>query len=303
MMRTRCRHRRPDRRREFCCAEASNNEKEITVKLSGINDATFAQEFRGETFFKVVRTSADDVQIKVIKAEHLKNVDQVDTADNAQNMGVVLWCLCLFILYLAAGTFVFPLLETDWTYVDSAYFSVVTLTTVGYEIYSPPLHYRKLLLSCTGCLIVYIGAAVGIIGSAIMEQMNKKMATMSKVVPPSAKKNVENANKRKKNCCSCSHRATGRMKTIFTSLLLITFNVGGGAAFLFWYEDQDLGDMIYLGFISLLTIGYGDFSPQTQEKTIWYFLDYVRYCYCSKLFRYFCWFYNRRQTGKTSSKV
>ena len=54
------------------------------------------------------------------------------------------------------------------------------------------------------------------------------------------------------------------MKTIFTSLLLITFNVGGGAAFLFWYEDQDLGDMIYLGFISLLTIGYGDFSPQTQ---------------------------------------
>ena len=249
----------------FAVPEASNNEKEITVKLSGINDATFAQEFRGETFFKVVRTSADDVQIKVIKAEHLKNVDQIDTADIAQNMGVVLWCLCLFILYLAAGTFVFPLLETDWTYVDSAYFSVVTLTTVGYGDLLPTTPLSKAVVVVYGLLgIVYIGAAVGIIGSAIMEQMNKKMATMSKVVPPSAKKNIENANKRKKNCCSCSRRATGRMKTIFTSLLLITFNVGGGAAFLFWYEDQDLGDMIYLGFISLLTIGYGDFSPQTQ---------------------------------------
>ena len=97
-----------------------------------------------------MRTPEDDLQITVIRAEHLKNVDQADTADIAQNMGVVLWCLFLFILYLAAGTFVFPLLETDWTYVDSAYFSVVTLTTVGYGDLLPTTYYRKLLLSCTG---------------------------------------------------------------------------------------------------------------------------------------------------------
>ena len=133
----------------FAVPETSKLEKEISVRLSGINDATFAQEFRGDAFFKVMRTPEDDLQITVIRAEHLKNVDQADTADIAQNMGVVLWCLCLFILYLAAGTFVFPQLESDWTYVDSAYFSVVTLTTVGYGDLLPPLHYRKLLLSCT----------------------------------------------------------------------------------------------------------------------------------------------------------
>ena len=249
----------------FDVPEVSNIEKEISVKLSGINDATFMQEFRGDAFFKIMRSSADDFQIKVIKAEHLKNVDQADTADIAQNLGVVLWCLFLFILYLAAGTLVFPLLETDWTYIDSAYFAVVTLTTVGYGDLLPTTPLSKAVVVLYGLLgIVYIGAAVGIIGSAIMEQMNKKMAKMSKVVPPNARKKIEEKGNERKSCCSCTSRAKGRLRTIFTSLLLITVNVGGGAAFLFLYEGQDLGDMIYLGFISLLTIGYGDFSPQTQ---------------------------------------
>ena len=216
-------------------------------------------------------------------------------------MGVVLWCLFLFILYLAAGTFVFPQLESDWTYVDSAYFSVVTLTTVGYGDLLPTTPLSKAVVVLYGLLgIVYIGAAVGIIGSAVMEQMNKKMATMSKVVPPNAKKNIENANKRKKKC-SCSPRAKGRMKTIFTSLLLITINVGGGAAFLFWYEGQDIGDMIYLGFISLLTIGYGDFSPQTQGGRLFAIFWIMLGTVIVANFLGICWFYNRRQTGKTSS--
>ena len=238
----------------------SKLEHEVKVKLEGINDATFAHEFRGEVNIKIKRTTQrGQIEITIINAKHLKNVDQIDSADIAQNMGIVFQCLFLFVAYIALGTFCFPLLEPEWTYIDATYFSVVTLTTVGYGDLLPSYPLSKAAVVAYGMIgIAYIGAAVGILGSAVMEQMNKRMATMSKVVPKKGPEVVP-----KKSCLS--DRLKGRLKTVFTSLLLITLNVGTGAVFLWWYEGQDFGDMVYLGFISLLTIGYGDFSPVSQS--------------------------------------
>ena len=57
---------------------------------------------------------------------------------------------------IALGTFAFHHLE-GWSYVDSLYFSVVTLTTVGFGDFSPSTTYGKLFA------IVYIFIGIGII--------------------------------------------------------------------------------------------------------------------------------------------
>jgi len=64
------------------------------------------------------------------------------------------------IIVLGIGTVMFHLLE-GWTWIDSAYFSVITLTTVGYGDYSPQTDGGKLFA------IFYIFMGIGIILSFV----------------------------------------------------------------------------------------------------------------------------------------
>ncbi len=64
----------------------------------------------------------------------------------------------LFILIL--GTFVYHYLE-GWSYIDSLYFSIVTLTTIGYGDFSPQTDEGKLFT------ILYIVIGIGMILSFI----------------------------------------------------------------------------------------------------------------------------------------
>ncbi len=62
----------------------------------------------------------------------------------------------IVVITLILGTLVFHHLE-GWSYVDALYFSVVTLTTVGFGDFSPATTYGKLFA------IVYIFIGIGII--------------------------------------------------------------------------------------------------------------------------------------------
>lgn len=57
---------------------------------------------------------------------------------------------------MAAGTLVYHWLE-DWTWVDSFYFSVITLTTIGYGDLHPITDFGKLFT------VVYIVVGLGLI--------------------------------------------------------------------------------------------------------------------------------------------
>ena len=60
----------------------------------------------------------------------------------------------LFILF--AGAYVYHEVE-GWTYLDSLYFSIITLTTIGYGDFSPQTEFGKLFT------IIYICIGVGLI--------------------------------------------------------------------------------------------------------------------------------------------
>lgn len=72
--------------------------------------------------------------------------------------------LVLLLGLLAAGTLVYPVLE-GWTPIDSLYFSVVTLATVGYGDIHPVTDLGKLftilyILSGVGVLVVFASRVV-----------------------------------------------------------------------------------------------------------------------------------------------
>lgn len=79
------------------------------------------------------------------------------------------------ILILMLGTFVYHFLE-GWSYVDSLYFSLITLTTIGYGDFSPQTTAGKLFT------IFYIILGIGIILSFVQtvwdhfeeERLNRK---------------------------------------------------------------------------------------------------------------------------------
>ena len=65
------------------------------------------------------------------------------------------------------GTIVYRLLE-DWGWVDSFYFSVITLTTVGYGDFSPTTPAPKLFT------VVYIFGGISLIGAYLNEVMKRR---------------------------------------------------------------------------------------------------------------------------------
>lgn len=77
------------------------------------------------------------------------------------------------IVVLAIGTVTYHFLE-GWSYIDSLYFSVVTLTTIGYGDFAPKTDTGKLFT------VIYILLGIGIILSFIntvythYSEMNKR---------------------------------------------------------------------------------------------------------------------------------
>lgn len=70
------------------------------------------------------------------------------------------------VVVLGVGTVVYRLLE-GWSWVDSLYFSVVTLTTVGYGDLSPTTDASKLFT------VVYIVMGVSLLGAVINEILKR----------------------------------------------------------------------------------------------------------------------------------
>jgi potassium channel subfamily K, other eukaryote len=207
--------------------------------------------------------------LKLIKAEHLKNVDEADSSDLSKSTFVIVQCILALLLYMVLGIFGFKVVEPEWTYIDTFYFSVITMATIGYGDLKPSSVQSKIFSVAYGLIgIAYIGAAMGILGGALMESVSAKMATTPKVgagdVDPEehTEKVLEETERGKDPCCSQQFLA--RSRTVGTWTLVMMVNIVGGGVFLAWLEGQDIGDMIYLGFVTLTTIGYGDFYPVSQ---------------------------------------
>ena len=76
--------------------------------------------------------------------------------------------------WIGIGTFIFHRLE-DWTWIQSFYFSVVTISTVGYGDLVPTSDASRLFTAIYILVGVGIGiAALGILGSKLLKNRERK---------------------------------------------------------------------------------------------------------------------------------
>lgn len=185
-------------------------------------------------------------------------------------------------LYLTGGGFLFWTLEGEtfstspygtaiegkqWgSYLNAIYFCAVTLTTIGYGDLVPTTPQARSIL------IVY-----AIIGLCIM---GFTMASISHVAVSNAhyylrlggsflfsEDDLDHDSDRKRSTCGALCHAIRRIPDRVVRLLIgviIFFTVLFTGAFVFGsIEGWEFAESVYFCFVTLTTIGYGDYTPQT----------------------------------------
>ena len=200
-----------------------------------------------------------------------------------------------FIVYLLCGAAVFAHTE-GWFYVDGVYWATITLLTIGYGDIVPVTHLgRSLIIPYAIAGIVMIGLVVGSIGALVLDKARQKMGARMTVrerklleaelddpnssedggsTSPDYKalpreKREFNLMRRVQSRASLKQRWT--LFAISSLALILLWFIG---AMIFWETEstaisfQSPGwsyfESIYFVFISLLTIGYGDFTVKSN---------------------------------------
>merc|ERR1719453_724636 len=82
-------------------------------------------------------------------------------------------CLAAVVTYLSIGIVVMCIAE-GWSFIDSFYFSVTTLTTVGYGDLLPTTDGSKIFIMFFVFIgIGLVGAALGVVGTWVMDQQDE----------------------------------------------------------------------------------------------------------------------------------
>merc|ERR1712137_373069 len=182
-----------------------------------------------------------------------KNDESVDFMSSTKTVVI---SLLVSIVYLLGGMIIFYLCqmnqaeEDQWSMLDCLYFSVVTVSTVGYGDLTPTTSLGRwfaIFYMLVG--IGLVGLALGIVGGFLMARQE---ALLMKAVETAGKKR-----KAKKKLSPTQWRLIGAVA------ILVTF-IGVGALSFYFLDDMDnVTDAFFLTAQTVTTVGYG--SPLIQN--------------------------------------
>ena len=195
-----------------------------------------------------------------------------------------------FITYLVCGAAVFSHIE-GWLFVDGVYWATITLLTIGYGDLDPVTHLgRSLIIPYAICGIVMIGLVAGSIGTLVVGRAQEKMVARLLLIQKEKlqsgldeqamnDQNHDSEHVRERAEFNMMRRIQSRTRSrqlwsftaISTIALILLWFIG---AVVFWQTEskptsfQDTPwsyfETVYFVFISLLTIGYGDFTVKSN---------------------------------------
>lgn len=172
-------------------------------------------------------------------------------------------CFLVIVVLLLVGTIAFSLVFEHWAVEDSMYFTVVTLTTVGYGDMTPSTPCGRLFMSAFAIVgIAILAVAISVIGSRFVE-------TQMLLIEDN-KKNNDNVVLGKIGERTPNTNADGSampLQQILKYISLIVFFVSG-AWFLFRGDDWTLIKLMYFIVATSTTIGYGDILPISNDQRL-----------------------------------
>lgn len=172
------------------------------------------------------------------------------------------------LIYILLGTLTFSLVNSGFNVLNAGYFSITTLTTVGYGDIEPS--------NDTGRVIFMFYASIGLIffGYVLTNFGNKVVERQRKVV----ERVQQNASTRIITAMSpesdddsdegVAEMVVEKFVEVLTPrfpLLLMIYAVG---LIIGHFEQWSVISSLYFSFVTSTTIGFGDFTPKTWEMKI-----------------------------------
>ena len=274
---------------EYCAANKLKNALQLPVKLggkfTGILHASIEITFGNGRVPEGDNIPAGEVKLTIKEVEDLVTAGSMVVSDDATFLGF-LTNLIVLSLYIAGYSTFFHYME-GWTWSEGAYFSIVTFSTVGFGDLSPETDNGKWFIIIAGvfgvavggvCLnnllswfiAMYFRAVVNI--KKILARKRKKALKAAKaksnkvsIVPDDAhhEKLAADMDKMRKSR-HISKNLSSALLNLFGMVLVVLALWVGGAYFFMHVEGWGLVDSLYMCMVTLLTIGYGDFSPVTD---------------------------------------
>jgi len=197
--------------------------------------------------------------------------------DDLQDSQPATVALALVIGYVVAGV-AFYHASTAWTWVQSLYFVIVTLTSVGYGDLVPEGELIRLFTS------VYIVVGVGIIGTALGEVVSSLLdidnspagrfvgwiAGTNPNIPQQSREQQEELAMEGGTGALVSRLGGGDAKgTLLGTLSSVAATIGLGSAAFFALDPATSPiDALYYSVVTVSTVGYGDYVPQTEQAQL-----------------------------------
>jgi len=153
------------------------------------------------------------------------------------------FALPIIVLHIAMGTAFFANME-EWSWPDAAYFSAVTLTTVGYGDLTPTLEVSKVF--AIFYIIVGLSLVATSLGAFVGSIQGKIEAVTINVTPLSA--------------------AQRYILSATRSLVVLIIVITAGAVFVYFNEGWGMLDSVYWAVVTASSVGYGD-ETIMQEST------------------------------------
>ncbi len=205
-----------------------------------------------------------------------KEENRDDKIRNNNTHNIFFYRSIIYVLvYLLVGSilyhFVFTLKDNnlkDASYIDCIYFTLVTLTTVGYGDYHPYTDWGK-LFTC-----IYILFGVGFIAYRLSSFINNLLERQEKIVVNTLQKNTheimdddnEQQHVQEKYCCFTVGKEERRV--LFSSVWLMFLILVGIVVYDLVDDRTNFIESIYFVIVSISTVGYGDVSPATTVTKI-----------------------------------
>eukprot|EP00316_Scyphosphaera_apsteinii_P020709 CAMPEP_0119314432 /NCGR_PEP_ID=MMETSP1333-20130426/32714_1 /TAXON_ID=418940 /ORGANISM="Scyphosphaera apsteinii, Strain RCC1455" /LENGTH=350 /DNA_ID=CAMNT_0007319537 /DNA_START=200 /DNA_END=1249 /DNA_ORIENTATION=+ len=182
--------------------------------------------------------------------------------------------LSLVLGYVALGV-LFYAQVTDWTLLQSFYFVIVTLTSIGYGDLTPSGTGVRLFTACYILLgVAILGTALGEVVSSLLkvdETANGRIVKWlsgAKVVNPDDQGNANEDSSEQSEFVQLLGGSDAASAVATTLPIVAACLAFGSIAFYFLEPGIALTDAFYYAVVTLTTVGYGDFSPQTEVSQI-----------------------------------
>ena len=202
-----------------------------------------------------------------------------------------------FIGYILAAAAVYSRVE-GWDFLDAVYWTDVTILTIGFGDYAPKTHLgRGLLFPMAIGGILFLGLIIASIRTLVLERGTKKVTV--RMVEKAREQALKNLDIKKGTVRFSLFRESRVGKNVSSELdrreqefnimrevqkkaandnRIIALGISGGVwiilwfvgAVVFWQAEQGYAnwsyfESLYFAYVSLLTIGYGDFYPQDNS--------------------------------------